>query len=482
MSIRVRFTLVYNLILLATLTVFSVALYNIQAINTLRTLKSALTKSSDEVAINLIPLVLLYPPSLGPNLQESDPRLFENLSNALEIKSLREREIVRVLDATGNLVAAPFGLADKGLPISKEGMEQLQNGNAWWETTNVGVNLLVLNRPIIVDNQLYMILQVARPLTEREQSLHALRNTLIAADLVVLVLASIIGWVLSGYVLRPIKRITQTAQQIGNEQDFSRRVDYNGPNDEVGQLAKTFNTMLEQLEEAYQKVSGALEMQRDFLADVSHELRTPLTTLRGNLGLLRHEPPIPEDETADILNDMVDETDRMIRLVNELLEQARADSTKNMLLEPVNLKILLQDVVRQAKLLSEDRQISLDVPDDLSVMATKDALKQVMLILVDNAIKHSQRDIVLEAQRVEDEVEIRVIDHGKGLSPEELTHVFERFYRADRLSGNGFGLGLSIAKGLVENMNGQISMASEVGVGTTVLLRFKAAEREGEAT
>lgn len=482
MSIRVRFTLVYNLILLATLTVFSVALYNIQAINTLRTLKSALTKSSDEVAINLIPLVLLYPPSLGPNLQESDPRLFENLSNALEIKSLREREIVRVLDASGNLVAAPFGLADKGLPISKEGMEQLQNGNAWWETTNVGVNLLVLNRPIIVDNQLYMILQVARPLTEREQSLHALRNTLIAADLVVLVLASIIGWVLSGYLLRPIKRITQTAQQIGNEQDFSRRVDYNGPNDEVGQLAKTFNTMLEQLEESYKKVSGALEMQRDFLADVSHELRTPLTTLRGNLGLLRHEPPIPEDETADILNDMVDETDRMIRLVNELLEQARADSTKNMLLEPVNLKILLQDVVRQAKLLSEDRQISLDVPDDLSVMATKDALKQVMLILVDNAIKHSQRDIVLEAQRVEDEVEIRVIDHGKGLSPEELTHVFERFYRADRLSGNGFGLGLSIAKGLVENMNGQISMASEIGVGTTVMLRFKAAERDGEAT
>ncbi len=482
MSIRVRFTLVYNLILLATLTVFSVALYNIQAINTLRTLKSALTKSSDEVAINLIPLVLLYPPSLGPNLQESDPRLFENLSNALEIKSLREREIVRVLDASGNLVAAPFGLADKGLPISKEGMEQLQNGNAWWETTNVGVNLLVLNRPIIVDNQLYMILQVARPLTEREQSLHALRNTLITADLVVLVLASIIGWVLSGYLLRPIKRITQTAQQIGNEQNFSRRVDYNGPNDEVGQLAKTFNTMLEQLEEAYKKVSGALEMQRDFLADVSHELRTPLTTLRGNLGLLRHEPPIPEDETADILNDMVDETDRMIRLVNELLEQARADSTKNMLLEPVNLKILLQDVVRQVKLLSEDRQISLGVPDDLNVMATKDALKQVMLILVDNAIKHSQRDIVLEAQRVEDEVEIRVIDHGKGLSPEELTHVFERFYRADRLSGNGFGLGLSIAKGLVENMNGQISMASEIGVGTTVMLRFKAAEREGEAT
>jgi signal transduction histidine kinase len=480
MSIRVRFTLVYNLILLATLTIFSVALYNIQAINTLGTLKSALTKSSDEVAMNLIPLVLLYPPSLGPNMQESDPRLFENLTNALEVKSLREREIVRVLDASGNLVAAPFGLANKGFPISNEGREQLQNGNAWWETVSVGVNLLVLNRPIMIDNQLYMILQVARPLAEREQSLAALRNALITGDLVVLAAASVIGWVLSGFTLRPIKRMTQTAQQIGNEQDFSRRVDYHGPNDEVGQLAKTFNTMLEQLEEAYQKVSGSLEMQRGFLADVSHELRTPLTTLRGNLGLLGHEQPFPEDETADILNDMTDETDRMIRLVNELLEQARADSTKNMLLEPVELKILLQDVVRQAQLLREDRRISLDVPDDLSVMATRDALKQVMLILVDNAMKHSQHDIQLEVQRVEDEVEIRVIDHGEGLSPEDLAHVFERFYRADRINANGFGLGLSIAKGLVENMNGQIGMASIVGVGTTVTLRLRATGRSEE--
>jgi len=219
----------------------------------LRNLKADITASSNEVAANLVPLVLLYPPSQGPELNETDPKIFEDLSNSQAIKSLREREIVRVVDAAGNLIAAPFGIADEGLPISEMGMKQLAQGNSCWEVTNVGSRLLVLNRPIMLNGKLSIILQVARPLTEREASLSALRNALAAADLVVFLIAFGIGWVLSGYTLRPIQRITQTAQQIGNEQDFSRRVDYHGPADEVGQLAKTFNTMLGQLEEAYKK-------------------------------------------------------------------------------------------------------------------------------------------------------------------------------------------------------------------------------------
>jgi len=476
MSIRLRFTLVYNLILLGTLIVFSLSLYGIQANSTLRNLKADITASSNEVAANLVPLVLLYPPSQGPELNETDPKIFEDLSNSQAIKSLREREIVRVVDAAGNLIAAPFGIADEGLPISEMGMKQLAQGNSCWEVTNVGSRLLVLNRPIMLNGKLSIILQVARPLTEREASLSALRNALATADLVVFLIAFGIGWVLSGYTLRPIQRITQTAQQIGNEQDFSRRVDYHGPADEVGQLAKTFNAMLGQLEEAYKKVSDSLKTERDFLADVSHELRTPLTTLRGNLSLLHHDPPIPEDEAADILNDLVDETDRMIRLVNELLEQARADSANNMLLEPVEVKPLLQEVTRQARILEEDRQIELIIPEEASVLAGRDALKQVLLILIDNAIKHSLADIQISTESVEDQLEIRVSDHGEGLSPEQLAHVFDRFYRADRNSSNGFGLGLSIAKGLVVSMGGQISMTSEVGVGSSVLVRLKRAD------
>jgi len=278
MSIRARFTLLYNLILFITLVVFSAALYGIQARSTLNSLKKDLIYSSDAVAINLVPMILADPPGLGP-YTITDPKTFESLSNAEVIKSLREREIVRVLNADGELIAAPYGLAEEGLPLSDVGLGQLQQGEVWWEPARLNETLLILNRPVMLDGKLSMILQIARPLTERERSLDALRQTLIAAISLTMFAAVAIGWFFSGYFLRPIQKISQTARQIGDEQDFSRRVDYQGPQDEVGQLAVTFNTMLGKLEEAYKVKTQALEMQREFVADVSHELRTPLTTL-----------------------------------------------------------------------------------------------------------------------------------------------------------------------------------------------------------
>nr|MBP7040783.1 HAMP domain-containing protein [Anaerolineaceae bacterium] len=356
MSIRARFTLLYNLILFITLVVFSAALYGIQARSTLNSLKKDLIYSSDAVAINLVPMILADPPGLGP-YTTTDPKTFESLSNAEVIKSLREREIVRVLNADGELIAAPYGLAEEGLPLSDVGLGQLQQGEVWWETARLNENLLILNRPVMLDGKLSMILQIARPLTERERSLDALRQTLIAAISLTMFAAVAIGWFFSGYFLRPIQKISQTARQIGDEQDFSRRVDYQGPQDEVGQLAVTFNTMLGKLEEAYKVKTQALEMQREFVADVSHELRTPLTTLRGNLSLLSHQPAVPPEEEADILKDMVDETERMIRLVNALLEQARADSARNIVRETVELQSLLEEAARHARQLDENRQI-----------------------------------------------------------------------------------------------------------------------------
>src|SRR5262249_5357174 len=132
-----------------------------------------------------------------------------------------------------------------------------------------------------------------------------------------------------------------TAQTIGDERDFTRRVLYTGPPDEVGQLASTFNSMLSRLEDAFQKVEHSLQMQRDFVADVSHELRTPLTTLRGNLGLLRRD--LPPEEQADILSDMVAESDRLIRLVNDLLTLARADTGRSLAKETVKVAEVVEE-------------------------------------------------------------------------------------------------------------------------------------------
>jgi signal transduction histidine kinase len=318
------------------------------------------------------------------------------------------------------------------------------------------------------------IVQAARPLTERDRSLQILGTSLLIAILLATLAAFGIGWILSGLTLRPIHRITQTAQAIGGERDFTRRVAYTGPQDEVGQLATTFNSMLSRLQDAYQRLAHSLQMQQDFVADVSHELRTPLTTLRGNLGLLRRTPPLPAEEQNDVLGDMVDESDRLIRLVNDLLVLARADAGRNLAKERVIIQAALDEVCRQARQLDPLRQIELAVPAELAVLADRDAFKQVMLILLDNALKHTTGVIEVTAERSHSQAVIRIRDHGPGIPAGQLEHIFDRFYRGDESSMiPGFGLGLPIARALVEAMGGTIEMHSELGVGSLAEIRMQ---------
>lgn len=372
------------------------------------------------------------------------------------------------------MISSPFGRQEDALPLSDMGLQAVQNQQEWYEISTVSdEELLIYSRPVIVDNEVVYIVQAARSLTERNRTLRSLATTLLVAGSVVILVAFGIGWILSGITLQPIHRITQTAQTIGDERDFTRRVDYTGPPDEVGQLASTFNSMLSRLQDAFQKVEHSLQMQRDFVADVSHELRTPLTTLRGNLDLLRREPPMPAEEQTDILDDMVDESDRLIRLVNDLLLLARADAGRSLAKEPVDVSSLLEETVRQAHQLDSQRGISLKAAPGLQVMGDRDAIKQVLLIALDNALKHSSGDVNVTAKQNGAQVEIGVLDFGDGISPEKLERVFDRFYRGeDSAIIPGFGLGLAIAKTLVDNMGGEITMESELGEGSTLTVRF----------
>jgi signal transduction histidine kinase len=136
----------------------------------------------------------------------------------------------------------------------------------------------------------------------------------------------------------------------------------------------------------------------------------------------------------------------------------------------VELPALLEEVVRQAGQMDETRQISLDAPEGLRLLTWRDGLKQVLLILLDNALKYAPGNIEVEAAAVQDRVEIRVRDHGDGIPEEKLTHIFDRFYRGERASGTGFGLGLSIAKSLVEAMGGQLTIESRLGEGSTAIV------------
>ncbi len=470
MSIRLRLTLLYSLILALTLIAFGAGLYLVQAQWTINWLKQDLSRSGDKISQSLL-FTYTHPQRQEPNPPPPPP--LESLSGDQAFQGLREREIVRVLDASGVLVASPISSDQTALPLSAEGLKAVQNKNVWWEiATTTDQHLLIYNRPVIQDGQLLFIVQLARSLTERDQSLAALERTLLIASLLATLVAFGIGWVLSGLALRPIHRITQTAIAIGNERDFSRRVDYKGPNDEIGELASTFNVMLTRLQEAYQRVSQALKLQRSFVSDVSHELRTPLTTVRGNLALLRHNPPPPAEEQADILTDLEDESDRLIRLVNDLLVLARADAGRSLLQEPVALRPLVEEVCRQARQLDLEREIVAEV-QELTVLGDRDALKQVLLILLDNALKYSAGKIVITAEKTGEQVTIKVLDNGQGIAPGALEHVFDRFYRGEDVSGiSGFGLGLPIAKALVEEQSGKISLENRLDNGTAASVQL----------
>lgn len=472
MSIRLRFTLLYTLILAVTLAIFGIALYVIQANETLRSLKLDLSQSANRLAEAA--LRVASRPLPDESVPPVSPIPFDQFSSDQAFRTFPEREIRRILDETGDLVASPFGRVEDVLPLSAEGLQTLQKKQEWWSTEIVSAEkMLIYSRPVIVNDEVVYIVQVARPLTERDRTLQSLATTLVFAGGVVVLIAFGVGWILSGITLYPIHRITQTAQEIGDRRDFAQRVDYKGPPDEVGQLANTFNSMLGRLQEAFQKVEHALQLQRDFVADVSHELRTPLTTLRGNLGLLGRNPDMSHEEETDIIGDMVDESDRLIRLVNELLLLARADAGRSLAKEPLDLPSILDEVRRQAQHLDPQRHIQLTMLPELKVIGDRDALKQVLLIVLDNALKHSTEDIHISASGQGSRVEIHIQDFGEGIPPENLEHVFDRFYRGENASIIvGLGLGLPIAKSLVEGMSGNITIESELDKGTTVILEL----------
>jgi two-component system OmpR family sensor kinase len=289
---------------------------------------------------------------------------------------------------------------------------------------------------------------------------------LVGGGVAAVVLAAVVGWMSAHRALKPLDTITQTALQISRADDLSRRIPLEGvAHDEVGRLAQAFNDTLERLERLF-------NTQRRFLADVSHELRTPLTTIRGNVDLLRRMG----GADAVSLDAIQSETERMSRLVGDLLLLAQSDAgTLPLAREPVELDTLLLEVYREAQVLAGGVSLSIGEIDQARVLGDRDRLKQLMLNLVSNALKFTP-----EGGRVSMGLSLaaggwaRVVvsDTGVGIPPEELPHVFERFYRVDKArtrSEGGAGLGLAIAQRIAQVHGGRIEAASDgaTGLGST---------------
>jgi two-component system, OmpR family, sensor kinase len=302
-----------------------------------------------------------------------------------------------------------------------------------------------------------------QPLFGIQGQLDGLRLFLIAGAFLSLVGAGAASWLVAGRALRPLDAMADTAEDIGRTQDLSRRLPESGPNDEVGRLQRSFNQMLRQLDDAYQRLRSALTAQRRFVADASHELRTPLTTIRGNVGLLLKRDDITADDRVAALNDIAGESERMSRMVQDLLTLARADAGYHLDKFPLQLQPIVEEVSRQAQTLQPLRRIEVLNGTPVTVSGNVDALKQLLWILIDNAFKHTHDGgrIQLRLENGQRAARLTVLDDGPGIPQEDLERIFERFYQSDAArSGEGTGLGLAIARWIAQEHGGRVVAAN----------------------
>jgi len=275
---------------------------------------------------------------------------------------------------------------------------------------------------------------------------------------------------IAGRALRPVATMIRTARAIAVSRGFSRRIPDPERRDELGQLASTFNEMLASLEAAYRS-------QQRFIADAAHELRAPLTAIQGNIELLSRMQEMPDDERAEALRYLDGEARRLSRIVGELLTLARADAGQTLDLRPLELDRLLLDVLMEVRPLATNHQLEITHLEPVIVGGDADRLKQLLLNLLDNSLKYTPAGgrITVELERTPTEAVLTVRDRGVGISAEDLPHVFERFYRADRARSHdpgGTGLGLSIAQWVIDQHSGSITLESEPGRGTSVTVRL----------
>ncbi len=449
MSLRLRLTILYSTLTGGILLVFGMLIFFLVNLLLVKQVDDILLETAGDILgrVHVSPLgelVLVDLPSLD----------------------VTANVYVQIMNMDGHIQYASQGVSTLGQALDPSGL-QLDHqtfGDNYINKTH----LRVLTIPLTVIDRPVGTLQAAYNVRLVDSTRTMLIQIIVVTALVSMLFAAVASWLTIARALSPLATVTETAMQIASADDLSRRIPLQGSeNDEVGQLVSAFNNTLERLEQLFTS-------QQRFLADVSHELRTPLTIIKGNVSLMRKLGCVDDDSLVGI----EDETDRLTRLVGNLLLETQAESGKLPLrFAPLELDTLLLEVFKQMRVLARDRiHLKVTEIDQVMVNGDRDRLEQVLINLISNAIKYTPQggDILLSLAKVGENARIIVRDTGMGISKEDLPHIFERFYRAEksrsRSMPGGFGLGLSIAYWIVSHHNGRIEVDSAEGKGTTFVI------------
>jgi len=449
-SIKFRFTLWYLLVLAVLLTALSAGVYFYLS----RSLYQSLDDSLELRSTQLV----------------SYPAIMESIRQGEFQEKLGEIAILYFYADNQSVTVSPPGI---NITLSHEFLSQAINGRSSFTTIEaaegeglrllaVSVNFSVPGEPPSIPPA---ILVIARSTKQIDQALHGLVRTLIIAVPLALALAAGGGIFLARRALKPVDKIAQTAQKIG-ESDLSQKIDVN-TKDELGRLAATLNEMIGRLEKAFQR-------QKQFTSDASHELRTPLAVIEAEstLVLQKERPPSDYRQSLEIISR---EARQMSYLIGQLLTLARADAGKEQWnFAEVELGKLITNLSIDVEVLCQEKGLSFQLGQmqGLVVKGDEARLGELFMNLLDNAIRYTSAPgtVSLSLRREGQMAVVAITDTGIGIPAEDIPFIFERFYRVDKSRARaegGIGLGLAICRHIAEAHGGKIEVESQVGAGST---------------
>ncbi|MCA0457017.1 MAG: HAMP domain-containing histidine kinase [Chloroflexi bacterium] len=380
-------------------------------------------------------------------------------------------------DAEGHfeLRAQSDNLRDYAQPLDQNALMATTAQVTTVKKDNAEVRVMTVPLRVTGQENVFGLIQVADSLDTVNQATSRLSLFMLGGGILAVLASLGLGYWLSDQTLRPIEALTEAADNIATAKDLETRLTWNGPMDELGRLTVVFNRMMDRLEHLF-------TAQRRLVADVSHELRTPLTAIRGNLDLVRR---YGMDDTS--LEAMHSEAERMSRMVDDLLLLARADYGNLVIdMTEIDADTVVTDVFKEARILAKDRNLLIRIHhiEPVRLKGNSDRLKQLLLNLVSNAIKFTPDggQIGLSLRQAGREAVFQVSDTGVGIEAEDIAHIFDRFYQADTsrtrvTNSGGAGLGLSIAKWIVEAHGGTIEVKSRPNIETVFTVRIPTIEQ-----
>ncbi len=484
-SLRFKLTLWYVLILGILLISFSSFLY--------LTLSRSLYRDVDHKLRSLAELIASE--STSPLSKFGFGNIDQALEASMNLKPIGK--FIQVLDESGRIGRTSENLKSVQLPISLNALRNGSKGLITYETNRSLGNtpLRIITYPVKENNQVTKMIQVASSLEDVEDALNTLLIILIVTVPSILMIASLGGQFLANKALKPVDRVTQTARMITSK-NLNQRIQTLKVKDEISRLIDTFNEMISRLDQSFRQI-------KQFTTDASHELKTPLTILKGEVEVaLRKKRTL--DEYEQILESNLEEIDRMSKIVEDLLLLSKADIGEIRLnREDIHLTRFISGLTEQMKILAQPKNIRIEISNhqnEIHVFGDTLRMRELFINLIENGIKYTEaggsilitltketggsvNPLTPKEKKAATFAKIIVADTGIGIAKEDQEKIFNRFFRVDKARSReqgGSGLGLSICKWIVEAHQGEITVESEPGKGSSFIVRLPLYSHPGE--